>query len=198
MFVFTQIESDSEDAPTDIDSGRPLHEFVYQEMQNDENDPPKGLFWHLRSQCSNENPHNRLVKVAASSSYEDYSPENVLDWGSQNFWLSRDQPNNWISFDLCGKSFIVKALAIYTLNQGLPRHWTLEGSNDGRQWTDIHDSDNDARFDTEESSIVPLDIQNALPFKHFRLLSKANWWFDSLNGFGFASIEFFGVLSSSA
>jgi hypothetical protein len=132
------------------------------------------LLHHLRSECNNQNPHDAgLVNITASS-FNDQSnlPQNVLNFTSNNYWHSKNEPNQWILFDLKNKSFKMKQIRIHINYFYIGQTWTLEASNDNSNWTTIHTQGkmNDAKLHTVFS--VTISILNNL-FGFSKLFNEA-------------------------
>jgi hypothetical protein len=154
------------------------------------------LFHFLRSQCNDQNPHEAgLVNIIASSVYNDnisYGPQNVLNFDSNNHWQSKNEPNQWILFDLKGKSFKMKQIRIHINNKHIPRNWTLEGSNDNLNWTTIHNQGEDERCNTPFNTIT-FDINFDRSFTFFKIVQRSQNY-HSEHYCIFYSVEFIGSL----
>jgi hypothetical protein len=158
-----------------------------------------GLFSSFRSQCSNANPHGKLLEVTASSDKQhQYIAPNVLDWNSPTPWVADDYKcrGEWIKFDLLKQSFIITALSIRTWFDAFAKVWSLQGSDDGEYWTDVYESDTDQRLNTPLSHcFVVFDIENSTAFRQYRILSKSERFSPEPNfDFGILAVEFYGKL----
>lgn len=90
--------------------------------------------------------------VKASSIVENYKPENVTDENVKTFWVAENNDDKqWIEIDLLrpGKVFAVQVdyndyhSNIYGKPPGLYQRYTIEGSLDGKSWSNLVDrSDN--------------------------------------------------------
>jgi hypothetical protein len=155
------------------------------------------LFKFLRAQCNDKNPHDAgLITITASSinnKQSIYRPQNLLDVGVNNYWFSKDKPNQWLLFDLKENSFIMKRIRIHVYSQGVPRNWTLEGSVDNVNWTTLHTQGEDPRYKTAFCTVV-CDIHTERSFRFFKFVPKSKTYFGD-NSLVFYSVEFFGTLT---
>jgi hypothetical protein len=156
------------------------------------------LFRTLRLECNNQNPHNAgIVEITASSVYYNYLPQNILDFGTDNYWYSKNEPNQWILFNLKGKQFQIKQIRIHVNYLYIPKHWILEGSNDNSNWTQIHDQGEDERCKTANSTVT-YDINSPSSFSYFRICQLSqNYYSPPNNYFTLYSVEFIGYFTSN-
>jgi hypothetical protein len=162
--------------------------------------PPKviELFHFLRSLCNDQNPHESgLVNVTASSVYDNdpiHQPHNVLNFDTNSFWLTKNDPNNWIMFDLKGKSFQMKQICIHAREKYFARNWTLEGSNNNSTWTIVHNQGEDERFNTPDAQVT-FNINSQQSFTIFKIVQKNHCYGSGHHYMDCYSIEFIGILS---
>jgi hypothetical protein len=155
---------------------------------------PIELFHFLRSQCNDQNPHDaHLVTVSAlTTPYQSYSPENVLNFNTDNYYHSKNEPNQWLLFDLKGKSFEMKQIRIHICNKNIPRSWTLQGSNDNLNWTPIHTQGEDDRCNVQ-SNTVTYNINCDQSFTYFKFVQQSQNYHNH-NSLVLYSVEFIGHL----
>jgi hypothetical protein len=86
--------------------------------------------------------------VTASSSVENYKPENVTDENVKTFWVAENNDDKqWLEIDLLkpGKVFAIQInyndydSNLYGRIPGLHQRYVIEGSLDGKSWTNLVD-----------------------------------------------------------
>ena len=126
------------------------------------------------------NPHTQgLVKVTASS----YSNAGHPKYGEQHFvnreasatWFqSTNVPNSWVMVDL-GAANAVRPSRYTLRTRGTSdsyhlRHWRLEGSEDGQQWTALRSHANDSAL-TGANGTASWAVEGAArAFRYLRVL----------------------------
>nr|WP_229898660.1 GH92 family glycosyl hydrolase [Streptomyces hiroshimensis] len=94
--------------------------------------------------------------------------ENLFDGESTTKWLDFEK-SAWLEFELAEPVTAVR-YALTSANDAPgrdPRDWTLQGSQDGRNWTPLDSRKGETfekRFQTREFSFL-----NSTPFRHYRL-----------------------------
>ena len=74
-------------------------EFPFWDMQ-----PLEGIIAHLTRECDGNVHEKGVIDVTASSCHDGrYTPENVVDLGSDLRFFSKDSPNSWICYDFKGR-----------------------------------------------------------------------------------------------
>jgi serine/threonine protein kinase len=156
--------------------------------------PPMELFHHLRWQCNNQNPHDaQLVTVSASTvRHQSELPQNVLNYNTDNYFQSKNQPTQWLLFDLKGKSFQMKQIRIHIEYKNIARRWILQGSNNNLNWTTIHTQGEDSRCDVDHAT-VSYDINCEQSFTSFKFVQQSQSYFNN-NFLALYSVEFIGDL----
>jgi hypothetical protein len=161
--------------------------------------PQIELFKHLRQQCNDQNPHSAgLVNLTASSiDHSNYDSHYIFESSRETFWCSKDEPNQWLLFDLKELLFKIEKIYFDVCFGGIPRHWRLLGSNDNQTWTPLHDQGNDERCLPEQHFPVDYNIQSSGFFTFFKF-EHLDVDYDDSNGIAFFSIEFIGRLNSQS
>jgi hypothetical protein len=113
--------------------------------------------------------------------------------GRGSFWVHSNVKDGWLEIDFLGRRL---AITHYTLRSEGLRTWTIEGSNDGSNWTVIDSRTNDetfhghgpidARFECHDDSVYG--------FRLIRLCQKGLHWSGQTYTFLLARIEMFGWL----
>lgn len=133
------------------------------------------------------------IKVS-SSSIEKGKVHNIVDLTPKECW-TKEIPSSWFSLDLRQGKLIPTH---YTLRHGgnskmeCLRNWSLQASNDEKNWVDISRHQNDTNLNNAFSTYTwKINMDNPRPFRHFRILqtghNSSNNNFLSLSG-----IEFYG------
>lgn len=159
------------------------------------------------------NPHNRHVLAARSSGWPQWtpSPEDFVGRGVKD--SSTDHvANSWMSVDLGS----TKSLQVnhYCLRHGdgtgwpiderrgywVLRHWHLQGSNDGLNWTTLREHINDSTMEDSAYSEGNWEVNSSAsrtPFRYFRIIQTG----ENSNGYDTlvcCGIELYGTLKMPA
>ena len=109
-------------------------------------------------------------------------------------------PNSWMAVDLgAGRSLLPAHYCLRSANQSGShklRHWRLEASNDGNEWTTLRHHTGNASLSTESMSVAAWPLEPATvqgrSFRHFRIVqtgkNSSNYDFLMCTG-----IELYGV-----
>ncbi|MEO5651082.1 MAG: family 43 glycosylhydrolase [Ginsengibacter sp.] len=113
--------------------------------------------------------------VKASSSVENYKPENVTDENVKTFWVAENNDNKqWLEIDLLqpGKVFAIQVnyndyhSNLYGRIPELHQRYVIEGSLDGKNWTNLVDrSDN---FNDVPNDYVELAIPLTMRYVRYK------------------------------
>ena len=147
------------------------------------------------------NPDVSGVVVAAMSSVygdnPDYgSPERFMQNksdGKEN--STKDEPNSWMSVNL-RRSLVVDHYCLRSGNGNhcKPRHWELQGSDDGSNWHTLKKHSDDTKLATTNFNTANWSVEAAgRAFSHFRILQTGK----TSRGYHFlecSGIEFYGTL----
>lgn len=103
----------------------------------DPSDPFNGICASLNDEC-NGNAHEKGIISLTSSSIGINQPCQVIDYGWEGDWGTKNKPNSWLMFDF--NDYLVE-LTGYSLmsipssvNNTHPRSWVVEASNDLENW----------------------------------------------------------------
>ena len=148
----------------------------------------KGIISHLREQCGGNVHVKYVVNITASSN--DYNQcHQVTDYGWNDCWYTRNEPNSWICFDF--KEKIVK-LTKYSLKSRYFDHlrqWVIEGSNDGSSWEEL---DKRKTKDLVKGDAETYECRREKD-KYFRYLRLRK---TSHGALYLAKLEFFGTIAT--
>ena len=126
------------------------------------------------------NPHDAgvvtVTKSSGGSGTLGQFVANVAPDASQTYFATGNSAPSWIAVSLQSKRVkptgYVLSIGSYSLAYGhhFPRHWRLEGSNDGATWTSLRAHTNDTTLSqTNVTGYWPVEAQ-AGSFTHFRIL----------------------------
>jgi hypothetical protein len=154
------------------------------------------LFKYLRQQCNDRNPHKAgLINLTASSICNNCDPCNIFEYSMHNFWISRNERNQWLLFDLKGLSFKVEKIR-FNVNSGcFPIHWRLLGSDNNQTWVTIHDQGRDTRMYPSQDIVITFFVQTNDFFTHFKFEQLHQNYNDDFSC-ALYSVEFIGRLNS--
>ena len=163
-----------------------------------ENGAFKGIVRHLRDTCGG-NPHEYgLISITASSTARNECHE-LVDYGWNNYWFSKNEPNSYIQFDF--KSIRV-CLTHYSLkSDGATGYhllsWILEVSNDGSTWEAV-----DERNTQDLNGIYMVKTyecgKRSDSFVRFVRMRQTGNNSSGDNYFILSEIEFFGQLETTS
>jgi hypothetical protein len=153
----------------------------------------EGLFSHLRT-TNSDSTITDLVKVTASSSLMYCSPEHVLEWNTNDYWYSQNDPGQWIDLDLKGKSFILNSVAFMVRKCCFPKKWHLSGFDQSGTETVVFTNVSDQSLNSHQKPVL-VSVPNQKPFSRYRIVADERN-FHGHNEFCLYSIELFGTLVS--
>lgn len=118
--------------------------------------------------------------VSSSSVYSTSYPawkafNNSIALESDGWLSSSSASTGWIQIDI-GKSILVNCYSLVKTNVGnanvLPKDFTLQGSNDGITFIDLHTANNQTNWTNEEVRFY--NFNNINKYRYYRLNIKAN------------------------
>jgi len=159
----------------------------------------KGVFYHIGTKGATEpwsNPAARGRVRVSSSSVEKGQIVNILDRTPKEFWTA-DVPSSWIQVSLGSSRSLVPNF--YTLRHGglskadMLRTWTLQGSNDGKNWVVLRRHNNDQSLSGNFGTASWAVPDQTISYKHFRVLQTGHS--SSFNNFlSLSGFELYGDL----
>jgi hypothetical protein len=158
--------------------------------------PPEsrdGIIGRL-AQKQGGNVHEKgIVTITSKSVYVDdpkYAAKNVVDLTSDSYFYSKNEPGQWVCWDF-GEMRVRPTH--YTIWTGYLQSWVVEGSLDGRSWTEIdRQTDNEDFYEWNRASFA---VSNPAEFRFIRLSQTDKRYFHGDNYLVFYSVELFGTLS---
>jgi hypothetical protein len=116
------------------------HPPPYAEILYEPNAPLNGIFTHLQSLCQ-RNPHQAgLVNIEASST-QIGSVWGIIDYHSDDYFSTKDLPNQWIKIEFRRHRVSLTDYVYLThtvSGNGHSASWLVQGTVDGMHWVDVH------------------------------------------------------------
>ncbi|MDD3079926.1 MAG: glycoside hydrolase family 76 protein [Paludibacter sp.] len=185
----------------------PTTKYTYYKLVIDDNCGEKGvqlsewqMFGEFNDYTSDITENGGVLTTSIADVTEDDLNTLIDDRETSGFYqnLSSTDFGTGIWFDYESTSPVI--LTSYTLTSSNdnpnndPKNWTLQGSNDNTEWTDI-DSQTEISFDSRcERKEFPVSLTQA--YKYFRLYVTARKS-ESVRGFQLAEWELFGTVQSA-
>ncbi|CAF3750846.1 unnamed protein product [Rotaria sp. Silwood1] len=113
--------------------------------------------------------------VKASSYYDNYIPENIVDENVKTFWIAEENDDKqWVEIDLLnfGTVYAIQVnyhdykSNLYGKVQGLYHHYFIEGSIDGKNWSILVDRKND--YKDVPNDYVELDFPQVVRYIRYK------------------------------
>jgi hypothetical protein len=172
------------------------------------NEPLNGMISHLTREHGGNVHQNGVVTLSAPSRSDlrDSALEHVVDLESSNWYLSVNEPGQWICWDFGERMVLV---IMYTIRTFWLRSWVLEGAMNPMdpmdQWTQIDQRMNIEKFEglslfhflPKAARLVvasfSVDNKSLGPFRCIRL-RQTDRTFRNEDALRLAGVEFFGTL----
>ncbi|OHS97925.1 hypothetical protein TRFO_35762 [Tritrichomonas foetus] len=109
-------------------------------------DELKGIFYNLTAEHGGNLEEKGVIGVTASSISSEQLPKYSLDFESDHYYRSKNEPNSWIYYDFKEKEitllhYSIRSLQLFGPFNNQPKNWVLEGSINLNNW-DILDKQN--------------------------------------------------------
>jgi hypothetical protein len=106
--------------------------------------PLCGIISYLTSQHGGNVCDRGIVNVSGSTIYGSRVAENAVDLLSISYFMSQNQPNQWLCYDFNNRKVRPThySIRVYPGSSDL-RSWVFEGSMDGSTWTELDRRTND-------------------------------------------------------
>lgn len=138
-----------------------------------------------------------IIEITSNSIYSTCIPKNLIDYQSENFYYSLDDPKACVCFDFKDKKLQISSYSLKSSNFGPNdyhlKNWVLEVSNDQKNW-EIIDEHNDDPVLNGQGIIVTFKTKTQNSFYQFIRLrqTRTNWYGDYQ--IRLSKIEFYGKL----
>ena len=93
-------------------------------------DPLNGIIALLTRQCGG-NVHEKGVVELTASSTGVWDLKNVVELGTNSWFICNNESNSWIRYDFKGRRVAPTSYSIRSYDCSYPKSWVLEVSNDG-------------------------------------------------------------------
>ena len=161
----------------------------------DASDPFNGICAFLNNEC-NGNAHEQGLISITSSTIGINQPYQVIDYGWEGDWGTKNKPNSWLMFDF--NDYLVE-LTGYSLmsipshiNNAHPRIWVLEASNDLENWDtfDKREMNNDLNG---KNKVKCFSFRRSDSYRYVRI-RQTDLNHSHNNYFAISQMEFFGSI----
>jgi hypothetical protein len=134
-----------------------------------------------------------IVPTISQSVYNDdpqFAPKNAADLASDSRFISKDEPDQWVCWDFREMRVCPTH---YTLDAYSLKSWIVEGSVNGRYWTEI-DRQSDNQDFKAGWGVASFDFQKEADFRFIRL-TQAGKRHVGNHCLVLRGVEFFGALT---
>lgn len=190
----------------DLQHEEPIDEFKIT-MEPDPDFPFHGLINYLSKEIGENLIDCGIVKARESSCYvgELRNLFDYEDFTSSSCWALTDELDGYFELDFIDSQIEITHYAIHTLTDYQesfyqPKNWTLEGSNDKKNWIVLDMRENDASLHGRDKSHIfkCFNSHGHEQFRYIRLYQRG----PSHNAYGWnylymSGLEFFGTIHSS-
>jgi hypothetical protein len=159
--------------------------------------PLEGIISYLTKKHGG-NIHAKGIVTITSKSVGDngarYALKNVADLTSTSRFQSKDEPGQWVCWDFGGMRVLPTHYTIDSSTHGLAS-WVIEGSVDGRSWTEIDRRQDNRDFTNGGTASFATSRPAEFGFIRFTQTDKKygfSYWPHVL---GLYAVEFFGTLA---
>lgn len=122
-------------------------------------------------------------------------PKNVVDYNNDNCYCTGNHDTNaWICFDFKNREIEISSYTIKSARTGHAKNWVIEVSNDGSNWTQIHEVTDCSELNGN-SNIKTFEVQQKQKCRYCRFRHNGKYWNMSSFYFRIGCIEFYGCLS---
>lgn len=154
-----------------------------------------GIIQHLREECGG-NPHEMGVISITASSTDRNQCHQLVDYGWNDYWYSKDQPNSFVQFDFNSRRVCLSGYSLKS-HSGAGNYcvsWAIEVSNDCSTWevVDERNTRDLAGRNIEQTYECNQPSDRFVRFVRMRQTGKTSHKQDYLC---LSEIEFFGKLS---
>ena len=179
----------------------PERHISYKEKQfHFKGDYFKGIINHLLNTCKCSNNKEQNFVELKSSPMDDLSnPISCILEGNGDC-VTKESDEGWIQFDFLKRKLLLSGYSLQSNSEEWavqPRSWTIQGSNDGKEWVTI-DSQNDVEsmhgyLNISYFPITHKSRRRQKSFRYFRINRVGDSWGD-FKCFSLRRIEFFGSI----
>ena len=136
-----------------------------------ETDPLNGILTFLTQKCGGNVHKQGIVAVTASSYYSIRYPTNIVDFDHEEYFYSKNEPNQWVQYEFKTGRVIVDYYTLKTRQFGGGYHiqsWVVEGSTDGQNWDEINRQENVKEL-AQEGCVRSFPVDSTSEFRFLRI-----------------------------
>lgn len=165
----------------------------------DSSDPFNGICAYLNSECDG-NAHEKGLMTITSSSIGINQPYQVIDYGWEGDWGTKNKPNSWLMFDFKDNLVELTGYSLMSIpsliNNTHPRSWALEASNDLEDWNilDKREMNNDLNG---KNKVKCFAFRRSDSYRYVRI-RQTDLNHSHNNYFAISQMELFGSISPVA
>jgi hypothetical protein len=154
--------------------------------------PLSGIIAHLTEKHGGSVVETGTVLITAKSVMSDdaiWAVKNLADFNTHSHYMSEGEPGQWVCWDF---QEMRVTPSHYSISNGAIRSWKLEGSIDGREWTELDKRANINDLN-DYLSTAAFAVTNAVECRFVRLsqTGRNNLGYDYMQ---LSSMELFGSL----
>jgi hypothetical protein len=117
-----------------------------------ENSPLDGIIAALTEECGGSVSEKGVVKISGTplNDQPDSAPAHAADFGKSNYFHSANSVNQWLCYDFRSRRVRLSHYSIRSFSGNYyPRSWVIEGSLDGRNWSQIDRQEGNTKLDAQ-------------------------------------------------
>jgi hypothetical protein len=154
----------------------------------------QGIISYLTKKHGGNVHEKGIVTIVSKSIDPDYYPlKSVADLTSDSWFVSKDEPDQWVYWDFCKMRVRPTHYTIVALSAWMLKSWVVEGSLDGKRWTEIDRQTNNQDF-KDDYATASFAVSKPAECRFIRL-TQTDKNHRSDDCLVLVSVEFFGTLS---
>lgn len=165
-------------------------------LPNKEGRELNGIISYLNNKTGSNIHDNGTIEVTSNITSSNYLPKNVVDFNNDNCYSTGSRDTNaWICFDFKNREIEISSYTIKSASTpGHAKNWVIEVSNDGSNWTKIHEVTDCSELNGN-SNIKTFEVQRKQKCRYCRFRHNGEYWDMPGYNFRIGCIEFYGHLS---
>ncbi|OHS94083.1 F5/8 type C domain containing protein [Tritrichomonas foetus] len=162
-----------------------------------EEEPFSGICAYLNKKCGG-NAHDKGLISMSSSSIGINQPSQIIDFGWEGDWGTKNKPNSWLMFDFNNLSVELTGYSLMSIpsnmNNTHPRSWVIEATNDLSNWdvVDKREMNNDLNGKNKVKSFT---FRRTSPYRYVRI-RQTDLNHSHNNYFAISQMELFGSITN--
>jgi hypothetical protein len=152
-----------------------------------------GIISYLAKKYGGNVHEKRIVAITSRSVRDrDCRPASVADLTTDGYFCSQSEPGQWVCWDFGGMRLYP---VNYTLGAWRLRSWVVEGSLDGKKWSEIDRHTNSQDFQAWGWVTATFPVAQPIECRLIRLTQTDRRLDSDDHDLGLRAVEFFGRLS---